>query len=117
MNTYERKQLRDVTAQLNDSLTGVDFSTAFGVIFTRRLDVRLMETTSLSYPNAIKVASKVKCDAQLLIETDEDRDVVYEMVEPYVHSITSIANEMCDDDSVMVDILENIATQSYVTFS
>jgi hypothetical protein len=117
MNAYEREQLRDVTAQLNESLTGVDFSTTFSVVFFRRLAVRLKETLGLSYPNAIKVASKAKCDVQLLIETDEDRDVLYEMVELYIHSITSIADEICDDDSVMVDVLENIVSQSHVTFS
>ena len=117
MNAYEREQLRGVTAQLNESLTGLDFSATFGSVFIRRLAVRLKETFGLSYPNAIKIASTVKCEVQLLVESDEDREVVYEMVEPYVHSITSIADEICDDDFVMVDILENIAAQSHVTFS
>lgn len=118
MNLKERNELLSITSQLNAGLEGVDFSNTFYVVFTRQMTKRLMEEVALTEPNALRVAASIKCDVQLLIECQEDRQVIEQMVESYVRSFAATINELSNSTTgVTVDVMEKLAADMHVTFS
>jgi hypothetical protein len=111
MNPEERNQLRQLTSILKSQLGDVGDNTPFAMEFFRSFAAIMEDKYFIPYTTGLDIATRMDIQVGAAIEIDEDREILDDLTELYADVLVDMAKSLCDDASINVEVMKNMAPQ------
>jgi len=112
MNVSERNAVIELTKNLATATNNFDDNNA-GAFFVREVAFSICSKTGMLYKHAAQVASCISCEANIELESKEDRAAFTELAVVYADVIIKLSESMFSDKSLLdVEVMKNFARQT-----
>ena len=110
MTPYQLENLKEITEQFRRNIGEREIENQLPIVFHKAFAEKLIaKEPTISYKDAIDIATRMKIEADASIETHEELEVVNELVDMYVDIVIRIASQYFDNGKISVQVLKNLA--------